>query len=36
MACLSKELVCVKNGEYMAWNCAASFDNMAERRQREK
>lgn len=36
MACLSKEVVCVKNGEYMARNSAASFDNMAERRQKEK
>lgn len=36
MAWLSKEMVFVKNGEYMAWNSAASFDNMAERRQKEK
>lgn len=34
MACLSKEVVCVKNEEYMA--SAASFDNMAERNQKEK
>lgn len=36
MACLSKEVVCVKDVEYMAQNSAASFDNMAERRPKEK
>lgn len=36
MAYLSKEVVCVKNGEYMARNSAAGSDNMAERRQKEK
>lgn len=36
MACLSKEVVCVKNGEYIARNSAASFGNVAEKRQKEK
>lgn len=36
MACLSKEVICVKNGEYMARNSAIIFDNMAEKREKEK
>lgn len=36
MACLSKEVICVKNGEYIARNSAISFDNTTERRQKEK
>lgn len=36
MACLSKEVVCVKNGVYITRNSVISFDNMTERRQKEK